>query len=805
MRRESFLCIAALFPLVFAAFLGGCGSGKKEGATQPLAQATQVGSESCVNTCHAATVDVTGDVIAATWSSPLNTHTQDGNVQCENCHGPASLHWGVGPIPYPNPQPAQCEVCHPDQNTFNTTAHNNQNEVPNSTFSQFTPPVAPGVAAPSSSQHVQECSVCHNSSQRFVFNSLGTLTMPNPNNLPNPVVTCASCHDAHFTESKQAIAQQNASVPYPNFRFYFQNMSTAQVNPVSGALINPRAQVTPGTLLSARQQGFIFQPNGAVMPAAGVAPGTTTAPNFAKVVGRNNEIKPDLLCAACHTQGTYLYSQTATHQTGVYTQWTNSAHAERNDPAWAEFSANPTTYVNPNTGLNYTAADAGHQSIWPFNMALNTVGATATLTRNAGVPTSTGGINNNFACYKCHNGITSIDYQEDVQGTPDASVVWGDATATCITCHDPHSNSTGLTNNVRRPVVMTRYTFSSAAPAAFQPFAGNVFLDRNPVPAQAENANSVICIFCHQGRESGYTLFGTRLSTGTVPTSSFFNNHYLGTAAMIWGVNGYEFPNGGLPSYSVNASHQATNCAGCHMDNPTSDNQTAGHTWVVNPNNCTTCHSTIVNPPVTAASLADPNGFLATTRVTGDTNNYTGDSDGATISISTTIMRLEQKLIGLLANQGIFYDDTTYPYFFNVNITVPDGTANNHSNANAFTTWSEPQLKAAFNLSYVIKGLPSAGGSTTYATIPGTITTGTPVRVPNTSSTLVPNNSAAVHNYKYNIELLQDSIANLSGQGANVFQPGGLLAGAVRPSTSTDRPATSYNPGGINLPYPNFQ
>jgi hypothetical protein len=765
MRRDMFLGFLALLWLLFATLLGGCGSAKKGGESQPLAQPTQVGSESCVNTCHALTVDVTGDVIAASWSSPLNTHTTDGNVQCENCHGGASQHWGVGPIPFPDPQPAQCEVCHPDFVTFNTTAHNNENQVPDKNFSEF----FPGAGTTTVSQHIAECSVCHNSSQRFVFNSSGVLTMPDPNNLPNPVVTCASCHDAHFAESKQVIPQESAAVPYPNFRFYFQN--------ISGSQVNPEAQVPAGTPKSARQNGFVFQPNG-------VAIGGT-------LNGTNNEIKPELVCAACHTKGIYLYTQTATHQRSVYTQWTNSAHGTRADPAWGEFSANPTVY-NP----TFATGPGSHQTTYPVDMAFNHFSSSASAGINAG--------NNNFACFKCHNGISSIDYQENVQGTPDAGIVWGDATATCITCHDPHANSTGLTSNIRRPVKMTKYSFSRA-PAAFTNFSGNVFLDRNPVPAQAENATSVICIFCHQGRESGYTLFGTKLSTGTVPSGSFFNNHYLGTAAMLWGFNGYEFLIGGIPqTYSVNAAHQSTNCAGCHMNKPTSDNTVAGHTWLVNPNNCTACHSTIVNPPVTADNLADPNAApLATTRVTDDQNNYTGDSDGATISISTTIMRLEQKLIGLLASQtptGIFYDDTTYPYFFNVNITVPDGTANNHSNSNATSTWNEAQLKAAFNLSYVIKGLPSAGGSTTYATIPGTT-----VRVPDTSSALVPNNSAAVHNYKYNIQLLQDSIATLSGQGANVYQPGGLLAGAVRPSTNNDRPATSYNPSGIDQPYPNFQ
>jgi hypothetical protein len=773
MRREGILTIVTLVLLVAATLLGGCGSGKKEGVEQPLGQAVSVGSESCLN-CHTASPDVSGRLIGASWL--MTTHTTIDGVQCEDCHGPGSLHWGLGPIPFPNPQPAQCEVCHPDLSTFNATAHNNENQVPNSTFSQFTPRVAPGVTAPNSSQHVQECSVCHNSSQQFSYNTSGVLVNPDPNNLPNPVVTCASCHDPHFAESRQAIPQRPNPVAYPNFRFYFQNMSTAQINSASGATINPRAQVSVNTPLSARQQGFIFQPNGAAIGGT--------------VSGTNNEIKPEILCAACHTKGTYLYSMTATHQTSVYTQWTNSAHGERNDPAWAEFSANPPAYTNPDTGLPYT--DTGHQTTYPFDMSL--------ATGNPG--------NNNYPCFKCHNGVASISYQENVQGTSDADVVWGDATATCITCHDPHANSTGLTSNVHRPVVMTTYTFSSGTPYAGQTFEGNVFLDRNPVPSQALDANSVICIFCHQGRESGYTLFGSRLANNTPAGSNFFNNHYLGTAGMLWGFNAYEFVIAGVPrTYSVNSAHQSTNCAGCHMDKPTSDNMTAGHTWVVNPNNCTTCHSTIANPPVTAQSLADPNGFLSTTRVTSDTNDYTGDTGGSTQPIAVAIWSLEAKLANLLAAQTppVYYDDTAYPYFFS---TADPAT---HTNANGFKAWTLPVYKAAFNLSYVIKGLPSVGTSTTFiSSVPNMPTplfsTSTPpYELPETSAMFLPNNSAAVHNYKYIIQLLQDSIATLSGQGANVYQPGGLLAGAVRPSTSSDRPATSYNAAGINQPYPSLQ
>ena len=183
--------------------------------------------------------------------------------------------------------------------------------------------------------------------------------------------------------------------------------------------------------------------------------------------------------------------------------------------------------------------------------------------------------NNNFACFKCHNGLTSIAWQENVQGTPAAPVVFGDAPATCITCHDPHANGTftnssSTSSNVRVPVVMTNYSTAN-----FKIF-GNVFLDTKPVPSASQADNGIICIFCHQGRESGFTLYRSKLAPGKSPAGSFLNPHYLGTAAMLWGANGYEFDG---KSYSANAAHQSANCTGCHMSNPTSDNLSGGHTW----------------------------------------------------------------------------------------------------------------------------------------------------------------------------------------------------------------------------------
>src|SRR5512139_3805345 len=102
--RRLVLVITALFALVL---VYGCGSSSRDSAgTGETAPPARVWSESGTNTCHAVTVDVTGDVLAVEWANTTNTTVQ--GVQCEDCHGPAGNHFGVGPIPFPTPQAAQC-------------------------------------------------------------------------------------------------------------------------------------------------------------------------------------------------------------------------------------------------------------------------------------------------------------------------------------------------------------------------------------------------------------------------------------------------------------------------------------------------------------------------------------------------------------------------------------------------------------------------------------------------------------------------------------------------------------------------
>lgn len=116
MRRKIFFSITALSAFLLAALLGGCGSANKEGAPNPLSTAVRVDNSNCTNACHAASVSpVTGKNIVFEWMS--SNHRKGAEmVDCQSCHGGGSLHWGVGPIPHPNPDNdgvCSAGTCHP--------------------------------------------------------------------------------------------------------------------------------------------------------------------------------------------------------------------------------------------------------------------------------------------------------------------------------------------------------------------------------------------------------------------------------------------------------------------------------------------------------------------------------------------------------------------------------------------------------------------------------------------------------------------------------------------------------------------
>ncbi len=457
------------------------------------------------------------------------------------------------------------------------------------------------------------------------------------------------------------------------------------------------------------------------------------------------------LCGSCHTQGTYKYTQwgkkkdktlidlSPTHNINVAGQYKTSGHANKLAPPWEEFTA-----------------FGGHQLNYPYDMSITGSGGVGSLRNkgnktykltstpdntqayliaagNTNQPTTTG----SFNCLQCHNGLTSIDYQKDVQGTSAASVVWGDSTVTCITCHDPHADQTGSGKNIRVPVKLSFNSYF--VDATKNPRGGiNKFLDGTDIPSGV--GDGIICLFCHQGRESGLTIYSNIKKNTTVDPytdpdkrltgiSSFQNPHYLESGAVIWSKNTWEYFFNGTPQKysSGNTSHQQMNCTGCHMGEASPNNFEGGHTWRPRIETCQTCHGRIDNFQAVQAS-ADYDG---------DGTVKTAFEEIGTLSPDTGLFG---QLKAALQAKGIYYNPDLYPYFFS-----------NAAFTSNYSAWTTNTLTASFNLTFFYK----AG------------------------------NCAYVHNSKYVAQILQDSLKAL-GVSKPWFRPTG------------DRNATDYRTIVVN-------
>ena len=458
---------------------------------------------------------------------------------------------------------------------------------------------------------------------------------------------------------------------------------------------------------------------------------------------RSMQTNTETLCSSCHTQGNYKFSAWGkkgdgsfvdlkqTHNSNVSTQYANSGHANILALAFDEFSARP--------------YGTSHVTTYPFDMSITGAGGVGSL-RNEGntlfeltkTPnasnaylnnagnTSLPVLVNNYACFQCHHGLGTIDYMKDRQGSSDAQVLWGDANITCLTCHDTHGEG-AAGSNVRIPVKLS-YN-SRFVDASKNPRGGiNKFMDGTDIPAEVGTGN--LCLFCHQGRESGLTVYlgiKSKVDPYTNPDQvidaagiGFINPHYLDGGSILWSRNAWEyiFDGGTVPQeYSTGVTaHQILNCAGCHMAEPNADNTEGGHTWRARLETCQECHGSFITKfeDIPAIGDYDGDGEVKTAfEEIGTLNDpILGDSG------------LFGQLKAALAGQGIFYNPDSYPYFFN-------------ASGGQYKTWTSNQLSAAFNLSWGYK----AGNCVPY------------------------------HNVYYGAQILQDSLRALGKDTSAYFRP----------------------------------
>ena len=495
------------------------------------------------------------------------------------------------------------------------------------------------------------------------------------------------------------------------------------------------------------------------------AGGTGNLPVFIPLTGsytfevRDMRTNLENLCGSCHTQGKLKYTEwgkkkndgswmevSQTHNQNILGQYRKSGHANIEAEAFELHSASkygsyqhiyPIDMSITGTGGENSLRNGGNTHL-QLTQTPNPENAYLVAPKNMTRALLPNNYNSGYECNQCHHGLGSIDYQMDRQGTDKAQVLWGDATVTCLTCHDPHQDKNSTGKNVRIPVKIS-YNSLFVDPAKNPRGGISGFMDGTDLPANI--GDSIICIFCHQGRESGFTIYTkikekvdpyTKPDQVIDPARGFgfisANPHYLEGAAILWSRNAWEFFFDSLPQrYSTgNPDHQKLNCIGCHMSKASADNNEGGHTWKPNLETCRTCHGSSLKNFFSVPASADYDG---------DGVAKTAYEEIGTINPNTGLLG---QLNAALISKGIIYNPGRFPYFYT------EGGA-------LYSAFTSNTLAAAYNLAYAYR----------------------------------TRNAVYVHNTKYIVQILQDSLRAL-----------GVTPKGVRPQG--DRPATDYRKTVVN-------
>ncbi len=277
----------------------------------------------------------------------------------------------------------------------------------------------------------------------------------------------------------------------------------------------------------------------------------------------------------------------------------------------------------------------------------------------------------------------------------------------CITCHDASAE------------FPTRYAIASVT----FPSGKTLSLGGKDADGKFVADDSNLCIVCHQGRESTTSVNNAlRGKEDDTPDSkiSFKNIHYLGAGATLFGNDAqgaYQYAGKEYVGQNMHAAPTGAvnKCADCHDV----------HALQPKVETCAACHGT-----------DDPKAIRMTAP------DYDGDGDVAE-GVAGEVETLEEALYAEIlryaettAGTPVVYSAAAYPYFF-VDADKdgkPDKDANGASVR--YNAWTPRLLRAAFNYQYVHKD-------------PG----------------------AFVHNPKYVVQFLIDSIEDLGGSTAGMTRP----------------------------------
>ena len=233
---------------------------------------------------------------------------------------------------------------------------------------------------------------------------------------------------------------------------------------------------------------------------------------------------------------------------------------------------------------------------------------------------------------------------------------------------------------------------------------------------------SNLCLECHQGRSSTVTVNNATKDKApeTVdPKIAFSNIHYFAAGATLFGTEvqgAYEFD--GQTYVGYNAKHPLNKCADCHDV----------HALTVKVDACVACHGSATDPKDPGTYRMDPTDY-----------NGNGDvKEGIEAELASFAERLYAAIQTYAKDKGtpIVYNAAANPYFF-VDANEDGEPDQDDKGANIrYNAWTPTLLKAAFNYQYYVKD-------------PG----------------------AFVHNPKYVLQVLYDSLKAVGGDVAGLTRP----------------------------------
>ncbi|MFQ6108161.1 MAG: multiheme c-type cytochrome [Candidatus Aminicenantales bacterium] len=219
--------------------------------------------------------------------------------------------------------------------------------------------------------------------------------------------------------------------------------------------------------------------------------------------------------------------------------------------------------------------------------------------------------------------------------------------------------------------------------------------------------SSNICMICHQGRASRFTVAEAVKSPGPY---TFINIHYYPVGAVLFGSEvhgGFEFEGKIYAGRTLFPQHMGKfdTCVECHMGTK-SEREPYDYTGELHnvhkpdPEDCVYCHGQDVSQPNPGA---DPTKFKFSGIRPAAIPDYDGDGNSSE-SIKDEIKGLEEALYAQIQTYAaniigapIVYDPHSYPYFFydlNANGDVDPGE---NIYPNRYASFNARLLKAAYN------------------------------------------------------------------------------------------------------------